>query len=185
MARLAPQKNRIHARIGIVLATVALVGLGLVPAVRAKERAAGPAEATPERLVGRMAPDFPTKPGYGLSVPRLSSLQGKVVLLDFWATWCRPCLRALADLQDLQEKLGKAGFTVVGISADSPMEVAGILADKGASYPQVFDRGGRIAARYAVTAFPTLVLIGRDGRVKRISLGGLEPILIALTTMLK
>lgn len=101
---------------------------------------------------------------------RLSSHFGKdVVLIDFWATFCKPCLRAMPDLDALYRARKERGFVVLGVSIDGPGSSADVQAEVsrlGVTFPILLDQESRAVALYNPRASaPFSVLIGRDGRV--------------------
>jgi peroxiredoxin len=96
------------------------------------------------------------------------------VLLDFWATWCKPCLASLPELEALHRTLGPRGLTVIGISVDGPRnfsKVRPFTQRLGLTFPIVLDEDGGLQQRFQVRAVPTSVLIGADGRVVRVTPG--------------
>jgi len=96
------------------------------------------------------------------------SLKGKVVLLDFWATWCAPCLKSMPELQALHRKYADRGFTVVGISIDEggPAKVRKLVASKKFTYPIALDSEKSPAwESFRVKAVPAAFLIDREGRI--------------------
>ena len=99
----------------------------------------------------------------------LAKLKGKVVLLDFWATWCGPCVAGIPELQEVYDKFHPQGFEVVGISLDTDRTaLERFVKEIGLSWPQSFDGKGwsnAIAAKYGIQVVPTLWLVGRDGKV--------------------
>jgi thiol-disulfide isomerase/thioredoxin len=99
----------------------------------------------------------------------LAKLKGNVVLLDFWATWCGPCIAGIPELQEVYDKFHNRGFEVVGISLDTDRTaLEWFVKEKGLPWPQYFDGKGwdnTIAAKYGIHAVPTLWLVGRDGKV--------------------
>ena len=102
----------------------------------------------------------------GEGVLRLpTDLKGKGVLLNFWATWCGPCVHELPVLQRLHERYGQENIVVIGVTDEHPKKVAPFVRDKGLTYPIVRDRGGRLGARLGVKSIPFSVFIGPDGRV--------------------
>jgi thiol-disulfide isomerase/thioredoxin len=124
---------------------------------------------------GAMAPDFSLprvdgKPG----TLSLSSYRGRVVVLDFWATWCPPCLAALPMMHDLSREVESKGVTFVGVDSDgsqtSPAEVTEFLSQHGGPYPVVYD-DGTAGERYRIKVLPTVVIVGKDGAVERVFIG--------------
>jgi len=114
-------------------------------------------------------PDFELSTMDGKS-ERLSEHLGKeVVLLDFWATFCEPCLAGMPHLDALYREHHAQGFTVLGISIDGPDSVAQVkttVSKLGISFPILLDQETRVVALYnPKTSAPYSVLIGRDGRI--------------------
>lgn len=114
-------------------------------------------------------PDFELRALDGSSV-RLSSHLGKqVVLIDFWATYCEPCLRAMPELDALYTKYKGQGFLVLGVSIDGPDSLLAVRSDVqklGISFPILLDQDTRVVALYnPKTSAPFSVLIGKDGQV--------------------
>ncbi len=114
-------------------------------------------------------PDFELDSTKGGSV-RLSDLVGKhVILLDFWATYCDPCLTAMPHLQATYDKYREQGLVILGISIDGPESVAQVrstVAKLGVEFPILLDDESRVVALYNPrTSAPYSVLIGRDGRI--------------------
>lgn len=96
----------------------------------------------------------------------LAALKGQVVLMNFWATWCLPCLTEMPSLDRLQAKLGSPGFRVVAVSGDSegPDIVAPFIAENGLeALPILYDPGLRAARELGVRNLPTTILIGANG----------------------
>lgn len=104
----------------------------------------------------------------------LSSYRGRVVVLDFWATWCPPCLAALPMMHQLSRELEPRGVTFIGVDSDgaqsSPADVAAFLREHGAPYPVVYD-DGTANERYRIKVLPTMVIVGKDGGVERVLIG--------------
>ena len=98
----------------------------------------------------------------------LSQLRGKVVLIDFWATWCPPCLTISPHLLDLYKKYHSQGLEIVGLSADSDKSaLKKYLKEKETPWPEYFDDSGDqlLFQRLGVDSFPTLWLLDRKGIV--------------------
>lgn len=109
---------------------------------------------------------------------KLSEYRGKVIFLNFWATWCGPCQREMPDIQALYEKYGKNAQDVVVLGVANPktkdaphnqdQEEAGIisyLSENGYSYPVLMDRTGDLFNAYGISSFPTTFMIDREGNV--------------------
>jgi thiol-disulfide isomerase/thioredoxin len=91
--------------------------------------------------------------------------QGKVVLLDFWASWCGPCRMALPKVKELQSIYGGEDFTVVSVSEDDDVSKwHTFVANEGMSWPQRFDGSSTLLKQYQVRGLPTYVLLDRDGK---------------------
>ena len=101
----------------------------------------------------------------------LASLKGKVVLIDFWATWCGPCKASMPALQSFYEKYRSKGYETIGISAEEPAVVAAFVKAHSYTYPMVIDGDGKLNQDYKIGAFPTELLVGKSGRVVFISSG--------------
>ena len=126
---------------------------------------------------GKIAPDFEELMIDQKRKIKLSDLRGKVVLLDFWASWCGPCRRENPALVELYEKYKKDGFTVMSVSLDTDKEKwkSAIIADKLTWTNHVSDLGGwnsKIAKIYKVNSIPLTVLIDKDGRIIKLNLRG-------------
>jgi thiol-disulfide isomerase/thioredoxin len=114
--------------------------------------------------VGQNAPDFDL-PGAGNAVS-LSALRGKVVYVDFWASWCAPCKQSFPWLNEMQARYRGHGFEIVGINVDARRSDADqFLAQVSARFTLAFDPHGDTPERYAAKGMPTSFLIGRDGTI--------------------
>lgn len=97
----------------------------------------------------------------------LDSLRGKVVVLDFWGTWCPPCVKAVPELRDLQKRYGKEAFLLVGISSDTDERVLRDFVDKNQmEWTQFWDRDRKVQQAYDIRAWPTYVVIDDEGIVR-------------------
>ena len=144
-----------------LLPCLLLVGLGTACAPAGAPGSAGKTSVAP--------PDFELSTVDGRS-ERLSEHLGKeVVLLDFWATFCEPCLAGMPHLDALYRQHQKEGFVVLGIDIDGPDSIAQVktaVSKLGVSFPILLDQETRVVALYnPKTSAPYSVLIGRDGRI--------------------
>ena len=127
--------------------------------------------------VGETVPEIEL-PGIKDSIIRLSSLNGKVILIDFWASWCGPCRAANPYLQKLYSKYKDKGFEIFAVSLDTKSKewLKAIKQDK-LRYTQVIDNSGwrsKVAERYFVDQLPTSFLLDRTGKIVAIDLEGKE-----------
>lgn len=139
---------------------------GLCSEKCAKEFDADPAAYVPPSFP-RPAPAFSLKDLTGRPLSN-ATLEGRVVLLDFWATWCVPCRKAMPELEALHRKHADRGLTVVGISIDEggPSKVRKFVASKKITYPIAVDsERGPAWEAFRVKAVPAAFLIDRQGRI--------------------
>ncbi len=123
-------------------------------------------EADHPALVGRTAPAFALTDLSGKTV-RLADFKGKIILLDFWATWCVPCREETPQFIELQRQYAEKGFTLLGIALDEEgaVVVKPFAQQLGINYPVVIGNTQVSAAYGGIQALPTAFLIGRDGRI--------------------
>ena len=125
----------------------------------------------PRRARERFAPDFSITTHQGEYLT-LEDLKGKVVLVDFWATWCKPCVEATPGLARIQKKFKDQPFTVVGISADREKEAWRAFIEKNKlDWPHHLDDRRVLANRFGVTGYPTYVLVDHEGIVRYTKVG--------------
>jgi peroxiredoxin len=124
-------------------------------------------------IAGQMAPDFAfTLDG---KPTRLSDLRGKVVVLNFWATWCPPCVDEMPSLDALHATLAPQGGMVLGISVDDTDEVySEFLQRLNIRFPNYRDPAKEINVRYGSVMFPETYIIQKDGRIARKIIGPQE-----------
>lgn len=120
------------------------------------------------------APNFKLKTLDNKTI-RLSSYKGKVVYLDFWASWCEPCRKSFPEMRKLQRKYKKKGLRVITINLDKDKkELRRFLREFRINFPVALDPQGKIARRYGVKAMPSSYLIDRKGRIRYVHLGFLQ-----------
>lgn len=121
--------------------------------------------------LGKPAPDFDLQ-NLKLEAVKLSGYQGKVVYLDFWASWCGPCRETFPWMNEMQAKYGKDGFEIVAVNIDKKRPDADkFLAQIPAEFTVVFDTKLSVARSYALKGAPTSFLIDRAGNVVSTHLG--------------
>jgi peroxiredoxin len=125
---------------------------------------------------GNAFPNFLAKSLAGQDVT-LSQFKGKVVLVDFWATWCPPCVEGMPGLKAAYEKYHGMGFEIVGISLDkSEGDLAAFIKKQSIPWTQIFDGKGwdsLLAQKYGVDVIPTMYLLDADGKIVGSNLAGM------------
>jgi thiol-disulfide isomerase/thioredoxin len=167
-----PSAPRSKLLVGAVLAIALVIGLyfmnryWIAPAVRAQSKGDGSHPA---------APAFSLTDITGQPL-KLADFRGKVVVLDFWATWCGPCRIEIPGFIEMQKRYGTQGFSMIGISMDdSPEPVVDFYKELQMNYP-VAVGNGRMGELYGgIPGLPTTFLIGRDGRIYAKHVGATDP----------
>lgn len=161
-----------------IVAAVVLVGVGLVGGGWLVRDRFLPVE------VGTVAPDFAARDLDGREV-RLSQLEGEVVLVNIWATWCPPCLEEMPSMQRLYERLGPEGLRVVAVSIDAGPgrldssgrpggDVGRFAREMGLTFDIWLDPEGRIQRTYRTTGVPESFVVDRTGRIVKKVIGPRE-----------
>jgi len=150
----------------VVVAIVVALAFGYVHLAERKGYALAP---------GTPAPEFQL-PSLSGSPVALASLRGEVVVLNFWATWCPPCVAEMPSLERLHRALGPEGLAVVTVSTDEDEgELRDFVKRYSLTMPVLLDPGGRIAAgRYRTTGYPETFVIDRTGRLVKQYVGPAE-----------
>ena len=172
MARRHQKKSTLSMVVMAVLAIVLCAALlfGGTLTAKAQQR------PTPEQATivkdGQKAPNFEVQMFDGSTV-KLSDLKGKVVLLNFWATWCPPCRAELARVEkDIIEKFKGEPFVFLPVSrGENRATVAAFREKMGYTFPMGLDTDGRVYAEYAQTYIPRNFLIDKNGVVVKASVG--------------
>jgi cytochrome c biogenesis protein CcmG/thiol:disulfide interchange protein DsbE len=145
-----------------------VLGMGLVVGLGVRSVQAGP-----EDLKGKPAPDFKLATANDKQVA-LSELKGKVVVVDFWATWCPPCRKSLPHVQKLSEDQSrfKEGLRVLAVNAREPKaKIEPFMQENKYTFAVPMDSTGKTMGAYQVSGIPTTVVIGRDGVVRDVFVG--------------
>jgi cytochrome c biogenesis protein CcmG/thiol:disulfide interchange protein DsbE len=120
---------------------------------------------------GDAAPTF-SLPTAGGETIALDKLRGKLVYVDFWASWCGPCRQSFPWMNELQAKYGGRGLAIVAINVDKKRtDAERFLAQVPASFPIVYDPAGATPAAFAVRAMPSSYLVDASGRIVDVELG--------------
>lgn len=121
---------------------------------------------------GEAAPSFSARPLGGGEALRLEEFRGRVVYLDFWASWCAPCRQSLPWIERLRRDLRPLGLEVLGVNVDeSAADARRFLKRYPVSFPVIGDAQGAIAALYDVRDMPSSFLIDRKGVVRHVHRG--------------
>jgi peroxiredoxin len=128
-----------------------------------------------ETLIDRPAPPFTAPALDGTTSVSLADLRGRVVLLDFWATWCGPCTTQYPHLNQWHQQYADKGLQIVALSDEEPDLVREYVAQVGLGYPIALDPGERIRAAYLVPGIPTTVIIDKAGIVRFVAVGTTNP----------
>jgi len=139
-----------------------LAALGAVSCTDAQS-----AQGESHPLLGNPAPAFALDSVNGKGKVSTGALAGKVVILDFWATWCEPCKKSFPHLQDLNTKYKASGLVIVGMSEDDDKSgIAGFGSSFGADFPLVWDNNKAVGAKWEPGSMPATFIIDRKGLVR-------------------
>ena len=154
----------------IVIGMVCITGAGIALAMRSGSRQSPSGRPGPPKDIGSQerteVPDFQVTTLDGRSL-QLSSLKGKVVMVDFWATWCPPCLEELPHFKELYDQYKSKGFEMIGISLDEegPSPVASFLRAHDVSYPVAMGDDRLLQNFGGILGLPTTFLLDKNGRI--------------------
>lgn len=122
-------------------------------------------------LVGAPAPVWTKVAPLAGAPSSIAQLRGRVVLVDFWASWCGPCRMLAPRLSALKDKFGAQGLTVVGITTDEPEKAAVFAEQHQMRYGIVIDKEGDTSRAYGITGLPTMLLVDKKGVVREVFVG--------------
>jgi len=132
----------------------------------------GRAPGTESVMVGKPAPDFELEL-IGGSRFHLAQSKGKIVILDFWATWCGPCLQAMPQVERVASEFRDRGVQLIAVNLqEEPKQISSMLERHKLQPSVALDLDGAVAEKYAANAIPQTVIIDRDGTVARLYVGG-------------
>ena len=117
------------------------------------------------------APDFTLHSMDGPNL-RLKEQRGRVVMVNFWATWCGPCRQEMPQLNRLYEKYKASGFVLLGVNVDDDQRKAAEVAGKlGVTFPVLLDTDKTVSKLYDLSTMPSTVIIDRDGKIRYVHRG--------------
>ncbi len=159
----------------LIIAAGLLVGAGLAVFfyswISLEDRNAGKAEDIPgvnlpeSASIGTKAPDFELVNLEGRTI-KLSELRGKIVILNFWATWCEPCKLEMPFFEELHKK-GMANLEILGINFDEPASrVEEFVKEYSVQFPILLDPGAEIQKLFRVRGYPTTLIVDKDGIIR-------------------
>lgn len=157
-------------RAPIIAAVVLVVVVAFIIVLAGSDPDGRPASPSP--LLGRQAPEIVglTVGGVGFD---LGEQRGRFVVVNFFATWCTPCIREHPELVEFEQRQGAEGATVISVVYDDRADdVAGFFEDNGGDWPVVLDPDGRTALSYGVSGIPESYVVGPDGTVVAKLIGG-------------
>jgi thiol-disulfide isomerase/thioredoxin len=145
---------------------IAVLGIGLAAVTGFLPDSPATVSASDEEKKAPSVPEIRTKDIEGKDLSLHELLAAGPVLLDFWALWCRPCLKELPELDKLRDRYGASGFAVIAINADTPIDVNKVkpfIRSRKYRFRVVTDVDGELRRKFQVNAFPTALLIAPDG----------------------
>lgn len=175
-SRKKPRGHPWQGRQGSLAGGLLVLGVGLVAAAFAWLVLASPrAQPLAPAHVGSSVGDFVLQDLAGQAV-RLSDFSGQPVLVNAWATWCPPCRGEMPALESYYTDHREDGFVLLAVNAgESEMTVNAFIAQAGFTFPVLLDPGQRVLSGLGIQAFPTSILIGRQGKVMYMQAGAFTP----------
>lgn len=137
----------------------------------------GSGAATPEGggkhpLVGNPAPSFEVDSLNGQGKVSFDKWKGKVVYVDFWATWCEPCKKSFPKYQELYTKYQSSGLEIIAVSVDDENKgIEAFIKQHGAKFPVAWDDGHKIADQWKPESMPTAFVIDKEGVIRHVHAG--------------
>jgi peroxiredoxin len=160
----------------MISSSVALAGCGSAPPAARKGAAAATTGAAVKAgahpLLGSAVPNFAAASVNGKGRTTVQPNAGKVLIVDFWATWCEPCKKSFPKLEDLYVRYRASGMEIVAVSEDDANDGLTVFGDSfGAKFPLVWDSGKAIASRWQPKSMPSTFVVDRKGIVRFVHFG--------------
>ena len=157
----------------VLVVVIVLVGTAVYLVATSSSRP--PSEWVNSVAVGDLAPDFQLEDTKGNKVS-LSGLQGRVVMVNFWATWCPPCIEEMPSMERLHEVMAGDDFVMLAINTEQNGRtvVPEFLEKTPYSFPILYDDEGVVQKLYGVYKFPESFIVGKDGKVVEKVIGPLD-----------
>ena len=167
--RLRAIRALLWAMVGVMTVVWLFYGGGL-ESIQAMFRPAPPPVTTAD--IGQAAPPLKLPQVGAQSDLELASLKGRVVLLNFWATWCEPCKAEMPVFERAQQKYREQGLIVLGVDfQERDEEILAFLSQIGVTFPSLVDRTGEVTRQWRATGLPTTFLIDRQGTIRDVRVG--------------
>lgn len=175
------QTTETYSKINVGQPIDASVFTAQAPEGKQEQAMGGGAEPQPPVALGKPAPDISVTRLDGVK-KKLADFRGKVVLIDFWATWCPPCRKGLPETQKFYTEYGQKGLAVLTVSDESKPTVTAFLKKNNFTFPAYLDPGGATNKAYNIAAIPTVAIIDKKGNLAAYMFGlsPREAILVAL-----
>lgn len=127
----------------------------------------GVLSAAGKNLTGKAAPEIHLKEILNARTKNtsMSDLKDRVIILEFWATWCPPCRSSIPHLNDIYRKYKGEGLVVIAVTAENESTIKSFMRDTRMSFPIGLDDNGKTNQAYGIRSIPTAYLIGKDGKV--------------------
>ena len=169
-----PGSSRRKRRWEIVMLISLLAGIVWTVFSRVPSAIGAPLSSSPSPREGFLAPDFSLDTLQGEKIT-LSHLRGKIVVVNFWATWCLPCRKETPALEKAFEQYKDSGMVILGVNLtdqDSVSEVESFVQEFKLTYPILLDRDGNISNLYQIQGLPMTFFINREGIIRTLVVGG-------------
>lgn len=122
-------------------------------------------------LAATAAPEF-SLPGHGGQTVTLSAYRGDVVMINFWASWCKPCRQEMPLLEQVYQRYKNLGFTLIGVNVDEEQKNADLILKKiPVSFPIAYDQQDKVSNKYGLEGMPNTVFVDRNGNIRHVHTG--------------